>query len=155
MRGRPLRAPIAAADNEGMNGINFGGFLFTNPVPLGFALLARDPGLFAIQVRNMSFGPLPFEPIFFGASALLAGERLAEHDAHGRWRQHPLAAAGLYVSSIPLRYEAAAYRHESTARLTEQYLRIDRAVAARRAQAQEVAALQPDGDATRREGPLA
>lgn len=114
-----------------MNGINFGGLIFTHPVPLHYVLLPRDPGLYAVQVYNMSFGPLPYQPIHFGASSKLKDERLAAHEAFARWQQHPLAGSGLFVSTIPLRYESEAYRTRTTAALVEQYLQLDREQAKR------------------------
>lgn len=62
-----------------MSSINYGGLLFTNPVPVAYALPPQDPGLYVIQVRNLSFGPMPFQPIAFGASDNLAAIRLELH----------------------------------------------------------------------------
>lgn len=105
-----------------MTGINYGGLMFTNPVPLAYALPPNDPGLFAIQVRSLSYGPLPFQPIAFGAAENLAGMVLEAHADFELWNSHRLAGSGLFVSYCLLRYESAAYREAMQADLMAQYV---------------------------------
>ena len=105
-----------------MNGINYGGLVFTNPVPLAFALAPNDPGLFAIQVRSLSYGPLPFEPIAFGEAANLASVVFEGHADLERWKAHRLAEAGLFASFCLLRYESPSYRESMVADLAAQYV---------------------------------
>jgi len=105
-----------------MTGINYGGLLFTNPVPLAYALPPNDPGLFAIQVRSLSYGPLPFQAIAFGSAENLAGIVLEAHPDFELWNAHRLAASGLFVSYCLLRYESAAYREAMQADLMAQYV---------------------------------
>lgn len=81
-----------------MSGINYGGLLFTNPVPIAYALPPKDPGLYVIQVRNPNFGPMPFQPIAFGASDNLAAGRLESHAQYPRWKIHRPANRGLFAS---------------------------------------------------------
>ena len=126
-----------------MNCINYGGLLFTNPVPVAYALPPKDPGLYVIQVRNLSFGPVPFQPIAFGASDNLAAIRLELHPHFPRWKIHRLANLGLFASYFPLRYEAAAYREETQAELIAQYL--DHGTEAIK-RAQQAVALSHSGD---------
>ena len=122
-----------------MNSINYGGLLFTNPVPLAYALPPHDPGLFAIQVRSLSYGPLPYQPIAFGAADNLGAIVLETHPDLERWKSHRLADAGLFVSYCLLRYESVGYREAMQADLTAQYVsgeparQVDQVVAARRA----------------------
>ena len=106
-----------------MSGINYGGLLFSNPVPLAYALPPNDPGLFAIQVRSLSYGPLPFEAIAFGAAANLADVVLEAHPDFEVWRTHRLAVGGLFASYCLLRYESEGYRDAMQADLTAQYCR--------------------------------
>ena len=108
-----------------MSGINYGGLLFTNPVPLTYALPPNDPGLFAIQVRSLSYGPLPFEPIALGAAANLADVVLEAHPDFEMWRSHRLADGGLFASYCLLRYESEGYRDAMQADLTAQYCRAE------------------------------
>lgn len=126
--------------NRTVSGINYGGLLFTNPVPLAYALPPNDPGLFAIQVRSLSYGPLPYEPIAFGASANLADIVLEAHPDFEVWRSHRLAAAGLFASYCLLRYESEGYREAMQADLTAQYCRAEAMRQAREAIAQARAA---------------
>lgn len=105
-----------------MSSINYGGLVFTNPVPMAYALPPHDPGLFAIQVRSLSYGPLPYQPIAFGASDNLAGVVFETDPAIERWRAHRLADAGLFVSYCMLRYQSESYRDSMLAELAAQYL---------------------------------
>ena len=105
-----------------MHSINYGGLLFTNPVPIAFALAPSDPGLFAIQVRSLSFGPLPFQPIAFGQAANLASLVFETHPELERWRAHRLAETGLFASFCLLRYESLSYRESMVADLAAQYV---------------------------------
>ena len=102
--------------------INYGGLMFTNPVPAAYGLAPHDPGIVAIQVRNDSFTPLPFQPVGFEASADLSAFALDEHPECARWRGHALATTGLFVSYATLRYESAAYRDEARDTLLAQYV---------------------------------
>src|SRR5581483_4219109 len=102
--------------------INYGGLMFTNPVPLAYALPPNDPGLFAIQVRSLSYGPLPFQPIAFGAAENLARLVLEAEPDFELWNTHRLAGAGLFVSYCLLRYESAGYRGAMQADLMAQYV---------------------------------
>src|SRR2546423_913954 len=104
------------------NSINYGGLTFTNPVPLSYALPPHDPGLFAIQVRSLSYGPLPFQPIAFGAAENLASVMLEAHPDLEQWQAHRLAASGLFVSYCLLRYESAGYRGAMEVDLAAQYV---------------------------------
>ena len=104
------------------NNINYGGLIFTSPVPLSYALPPHDPGLFAIQVRSLSYGPLPFQPIAFGAAENLAGVMLEAHRDLQQWLAHRLANSGLFVSYCLLRYESAGYREAMQADLAAQYV---------------------------------
>lgn len=104
------------------NNINYGGLIFTNPVPLSYALPPHDPGLFAIQVRSLSYGPLPFQPIAFGAAENLAAVMLEMHPDLPLWEAHRLADSGLFVSYCLLRYESAGYRDAMQADLAAQYV---------------------------------
>lgn len=108
-----------------MNTINFGGLLFTNPVPLAFALAPHDPGLYAIQVRNLSYGPLPFQPIAFGAAASLPDVAFEALPELAQWLEHRLSGSGLFVSYCALRYESESYRESMQAELTAQYVKAE------------------------------
>jgi len=53
-----------------MHGINFGGLMFTFPVPLQSTFMPPEAGIYAVQVSDRSFGPLPYQPIYFGHRGL-------------------------------------------------------------------------------------
>ncbi len=117
---------LRLAPRQSVNWINYGGLQFTNPVPLAYGLPPNDPGLFAIQVRSLSYGPLPFAPIAFGAADNLATLALETHPDIQLWRSHRLAGAGLFASYCLLRYESAGYREAMQADLSAQYVsRVD------------------------------
>ncbi|MEO5699067.1 MAG: hypothetical protein ABIS17_17200 [Casimicrobiaceae bacterium] len=105
-----------------MNSINYGGLVFTNPVPVAYALPPTDPGIFAIQVRSLSYGPMPYQPIAFGASDNLAAVVFETDPAFERWQAHRLAGGGLFVSYCMLRYQSESYRDSMLAELAAQYL---------------------------------
>src|SRR5262245_9712807 len=48
-------------------GIRFGNYVFSNPVPMGrFSFLPRSAGLYVVLMPDLSWGPWPFQPLFFG-----------------------------------------------------------------------------------------
>lgn len=102
--------------------INYGGMQFTNPVPLAFGLAPHDPGIVAIQVRNASYTPLPFQPVAFEASGDLSAFEPESHPEWARWRGHALAGTGLFVSYATLRYESASCRERTRDELIAQYV---------------------------------
>ena len=85
-----------------MNFMMYGGWSFTYPE----LLLASHPpqlaGLFAIQIINPAWKPLPYQPIYFGESEDLSRESLVFHPAFERWSAHPAVLDGgsLYVSYL-------------------------------------------------------
>ncbi|MEP7208105.1 MAG: hypothetical protein ABI920_14285 [Casimicrobiaceae bacterium] len=105
-----------------MNSINYGGLVFTNPVPIAYALPPKDPGIYAIQVRSLSYGPMPYQPIAFGVSDNLAAVVVETVPAFEHWQAHRLAGSGLFVSYCMLRYQSESYRDSMAAELAAQYL---------------------------------
>ena len=107
-----------------MQSIKYGGWSFTHPTPLGPDLLPTEPAIYAIQVPNSHWGPLPFEPIYFGESCDLADRGVdAWHHALLRWGLHPRGKNGLYVSFLALPFMGKQLRQRLEARLMEQYRR--------------------------------
>src|SRR5262245_62014231 len=48
-------------------GIRFGNYLFSDPVPMGrFSFFPRSSGLYVVLMPDPSWGPWPFQPLFFG-----------------------------------------------------------------------------------------
>jgi hypothetical protein len=91
-----------------MNFMVYGGYSFTYPAPL---LASKPPQLsviYAIQVLNLAWKPLPYEPIYFGQSDDLERESLVFHPAFERWRAHEVVRDGglLYVSYLWLPRDA-------------------------------------------------
>lgn len=87
----------------GDRAVRYGGWTFSMPASFTDARPPACAGLYAVQVVNTEWLPLPFEPIYFGASANLAARVVAvTHLAFGRWIAHPRAGMGLYVSYAAL-----------------------------------------------------
>jgi hypothetical protein len=105
-----------------MHGINFGGLMFTFPVPLQASFTPPDAGLYAVQVADRSFSPMPYQPIYFGQSGRLGEQRLLEHPRYQQWCAHGQAQKGLYVSFFPTGTMPESTRLEFAARLLTQYL---------------------------------
>jgi hypothetical protein len=105
-----------------MNGINYGGMMFTYPVPIAALFMPPDAGLYVIQVTNNDYTPMPFQAIYFGQGSKLAEQKLLEHPRYAQWSSHPLAAQGLHVSFFPTGTTPETTRLEFTARLLGEYL---------------------------------
>jgi len=105
-----------------MHGINFGGLMFTFPVPLHSTFTPPEAGLYAVQVSDRSFGPLPYQPIYFGQGGKLCEQRLAEHPRYSQWCAHGFAHRGLFVSFFSTGTMPETTRLEFAARLLSQYL---------------------------------
>jgi hypothetical protein len=85
-----------------MNFMVYGGYSFSYPELL---LASKPPRLSvvnAIQVLNLAWKPLPYEPIYFGESEELERDSLVFHPAFERWRAHLAVLEGshLYVSYL-------------------------------------------------------
>ncbi len=73
-------------------------------------------------MRNLSYGPLPFQPIAFGAAASLPDVAFEALPELAQWMEHRLSESGLFVSYCALRYESESYRESMQAELTAQYV---------------------------------
>jgi hypothetical protein len=105
-----------------MNFMIYGGWSFTYPELL---LASRPPqlsGLYAIQIINPAWKPLPYQPIYFGESEDLSRVGLVFHPAFARWCDHPAVRDGgsLYVSYLWLQ-RGAAVREQIERNLIERY----------------------------------
>jgi hypothetical protein len=79
--------------------VRYGGWMFSAPAAFTRAVPPSCAGVYAIQVVNPTWTPVPFEPIYFGAAENLAeGTVTPAHRAFGRWIAHPRAGTGLFVS---------------------------------------------------------
>ena len=96
-----------------MNFMVYDGWSFSYPELLFAAKPQQLPGLFAIQVINPSWKPLPYEPIYFGESDDLGSVSLMYHPAFERWSAHPGIVDGglLYVSYLWLTRGAEFREH--------------------------------------------
>lgn len=95
----PDESPPDAADRA----IRYGGWTFSMPASFPDVTPPSCAGLYAVQVINTEWMPLPFEPIYFGHSANLAACVVAvTHVAFGRWIAHPKAGMGLFVAYAAL-----------------------------------------------------
>lgn len=105
-----------------MSGINFGGLMFTFPVSVHARFAPPDAGIFAIQVPNATFNPLPYEPIYFGQGCNLTACPLTQHRRFAQWILHQHAHKGLFVSFFPTGTMPETTRLEFAGRLLAQYL---------------------------------
>jgi len=85
-----------------MNFMVYDGWSFSYPQPLLASKPPELPVVYAVQVMNLTWKPLPYEPIFFGESENLARTGLVFHPAFGRWSAHPAIVDGerLYFSYL-------------------------------------------------------
>ncbi|HTS20635.1 MAG TPA: hypothetical protein VMN79_02390 [Casimicrobiaceae bacterium] len=85
-----------------MNFMAYGGYSFSYPQVLLGTKPPKLPVVYAIQVVNLAWKPLPYEPIYFGENDDLESEGLAFHRAFERWRAHETVRDGglLYVSYL-------------------------------------------------------
>lgn len=87
----------SATDDE--SPIEYGGYLFTAPVPMFKAPIPAKAGLFVIQVRNWTWPPRGFQPIHFGESENLYQHLFVEgDDGFAQWLTHRRGGQGLFVS---------------------------------------------------------
>ncbi len=87
----------------GDRAVRYGGWTFSMPASFPDATPPSCAGLYAVQVINTEWMPLPFEPIYFSHSANLAARVIAvTHIAFGHWIAHPKAGMGLFVSYAAL-----------------------------------------------------
>jgi len=119
-----LHARISAsrATDASMQGINFGGLMFTYPVPLHASITPPESGLYSVQVADRSFGPLPYRPIYFGQSGRLVQQNIVEHPRLAQWASDPRGRDGLFVSFFPTGTMPETTRLEFVGRLLAQYL---------------------------------
>ena len=79
-------------------GIEYGGYLFTDPVPLLGASLPESSGLFAIQLFD-SHAPQRFRPIYFGESVNFSDPRFPlQHEDCERWVKEARYSGLLFIS---------------------------------------------------------
>lgn len=91
---------VSTSDTE--SPIEYGGYLFTAPVPLFKAPVPAKGGLFVIQVRNWTWPPRGFQPIHFGESDNLYQHLFVDGDSnYVHWLSHRHAGDGLFVSVMP------------------------------------------------------
>jgi hypothetical protein len=73
-------------------GIEYGGYMFTDPVPLLNASLPETSGLFAIQLFDSSRPGRRFRAIYFGETQSFAGPAFPlQHEDYAQWirEAHP------------------------------------------------------------------
>ena len=103
-----------------MNFMTYGGWSFSYPAPLLDSSPPQLSGIYAIQVINLAWKPLPYEPIYFGESDDLSRvgstsvqSGFAVHPELERWSAHPAVRDGgnLYVSYLWLHRGAELRKH--------------------------------------------
>lgn len=80
--------------------INYGGFLFTAPVPLSLWLRRADGGVYVVQVIDSGWRPHPFRPIYFGKAIDLADRIGRGHEVYPRWVREAGGPYRLFVSTF-------------------------------------------------------
>jgi len=96
-----------------MNFMAYDGWSFSYPELLFASKPPQLSGLYAIQIVNPTWKPLPYEPIYFGESDDLSRIGLVFHPAFERWTAHPAVRDGgnLYVSYLWLARGAEFREH--------------------------------------------
>ena len=87
-----------------MTGINFGGYGFTEPMPLPLKETgwASQPGLYAILVPDPTCRPRPYRPVYFGESDNINHRATPTHESHSSWRLKAGSFTPLYRALCPL-----------------------------------------------------
>src|ERR1700730_6264293 len=79
------------------SGIHFQGRRFSEPTPLGFVTVPKQPGVYAILVSDNNWKPRPYRVLYFGKAVDLSARVCSSHEKHGEWGR--CAAGGtLYVA---------------------------------------------------------
>ena len=106
-----------------MRSISYRGLLFSAPTSYWdanlYAYLPDTPGIYAIQVPC---GLLSVEPIYFGETGSFRDcHARNHHEAIPRWRAHPSAAEGLFISYFEMPDASQAVREYMQSLLIQHY----------------------------------
>lgn len=82
--------------------INWGGYQFTDPVPLSTWYPPYRAGLYAIMKPDATWSPVPAAPLYFGQSENMADRGFATHHKRLAWETCAGGPAALYVSTLPM-----------------------------------------------------
>jgi hypothetical protein len=83
--------------------IGFDGIAFTDPVKFDDWSPKQGPGLYCICVRDPTWQPAPFRPLYFGRALNLAEQSLLHlHPAVNDWAEHADGADKLLVADAYL-----------------------------------------------------
>jgi hypothetical protein len=88
---------IAAPLESPLPGIYFHDRRFSEPLPFTSPNDIPTQGIYAILVRDESFTPRPYQVLYFGESAHLAGRVTPQHEGYEDWVRQA-RDAGLYVA---------------------------------------------------------
>jgi hypothetical protein len=109
-----------------MNGINFGGYGFSEPTvlpptPTLFDTLIGQPGLYAILVFDPSCTPRPYRVLYFGESENIQTRATGTHEKLSHWRTHAGPMAEIYRSLCPLSSATKLERQQAESTLITEY----------------------------------
>lgn len=104
-------------------GIEYGGYVFSDPVPLTSATMPDASGLFAIQLFDSRCGTPPFKPIYFGESENFAAPAFPlQHEDYERWVHEARYAGLLFISFFKTPLWNVWCRRNATAKLVADYV---------------------------------
>ena len=109
-----------------MNGINFGGYGFSEPAILPSAPTLADtmlgqPGLYAILVYDPSCTPRPYRVLYFGESENIQMRATGTHENFSHWRTQAGPAAQIYRSLCSLSSSKKVERQQAESGLIAKY----------------------------------
>jgi excinuclease UvrABC nuclease subunit len=109
-----------------MNGINFGGYSFSEPAILPSASTVVDtilgqPGLYAILVYDPSCTPRPYRVLYFGESENIQTRATSNHENYSHWRTQAGPLARIYRSVHPLSSSTKLQRQQVESALIAKY----------------------------------
>ncbi len=109
-----------------MNGINFGGYSFSEPAilpptPTAVDIFLGQSGLYAILVYDPSYTPRPFRVLYFGESENIQTRATGTHENLSRWRTQAGPVTQIYRSLCPLSSATKLERQQVESALIANY----------------------------------
>ncbi len=111
---------IAAQRESVLPGIYFRDRRFSEPLPFTSPNDIPTQGIYAILVRDESFTPRPYQVLYFGESAHLAGCVTAQHESYGEWGRQARGAE-LHVAFYSTAGTPGRLRKELAKQLIQDY----------------------------------
>jgi hypothetical protein len=109
-----------------MNGINFGGYSFSEPTflpstPSAVDIFLGQSGLYAILIYDQSCTPRPFRVLYFGESENIQTRATGIHENFSHWKTLAGCRSQIYRSMCPLSSATKLERQQIESALIAEY----------------------------------